>query len=92
MSKSKFDVHRPYVIELLEKSTSISEIAKILKVSRTSLKDYVNSRGLKELVKAKFSLLKSSKQPPLTLKSSISKECSLIKPPVDYTEGTVHEL
>jgi len=92
MSKSKFDIHRPYVIELLEKNTSISEIAKILNVSRTSLKDYVNSRGLKELVKAKFSLLKSSKQQPLTLKSSVAKECSLIKQPVDYTEGTTHEL
>ncbi|QIR76110.1 recombinase family protein [Sulfurospirillum diekertiae] len=92
MSKSKFDIHRPYVIELLEKKTSISEISKILNVSRTSLKDYVNSRGLKELVKAKFSLLKSSKQQPLTLKSSVAKECSLIKQPVDYTEGTTHEL
>jgi len=59
MSKSKFDIHRPYIIELLEEKTSISEIAKILNVSRTSLKDYVNSRGLKDLVKAKLSLLKS---------------------------------
>ena len=92
MSKSKFDIHRPFVIELLEKNTSISEIAKILNVSRTSLKDYVNSRGLKELVKAKFSLLKSSKQQPLTLKSTTAKECSLITQVVDYTEGTTHEL
>jgi len=53
MSKSKFDMYRPQVIELLENRTSISEIAKILHVSRTSLKDYVNSRGLKEIVKAK---------------------------------------
>ena len=92
MSKSKFDIHRPYIIELIEKNTSVSEIAKILNVSRTSLKDYINSRGLKELVKAKFSLLKSSKQQPLILNSTIAKECTLIKQEVDHMEGTTHEL
>ena len=92
MSKSKFDIHRPYIIELLENNTSISEIAKILNVSRTSLKDYVNSRGLKELVKAKTSLLKSSKSQLTLIKSPAAKECSLIKQPVDYSEGIPHEL
>ena len=53
MSKSKFDAYRPQIIELLENRTSISEIAKILQVSRTSLKDYVNSRALKSLSKQK---------------------------------------
>jgi len=88
MSKSKFDIHRPYIIELLEEKTSISEIAKILHVSRTSLKDYVNSRGLKDLVKAKLSLLnKSSKKETLTSKSTVVKECTLIKQSVDQLEG-----
>jgi len=93
MSKSKFDTYRPQVIELLENRTSISEIAKILHVSRTSLKDYVNSRGLKELVKAKATLLLSSHKQPLTLaKLPVTKECSLIKQPIDQTEGIHHEL
>lgn len=79
MSKSKFDIYRPKVIALLENCTSISEIAKILGISRTSLKDYVNSRGLKDLVKAKISLLKAPKTKPLLAKPSLSKECSLIQ-------------
>lgn len=87
MSKSKFDVHRPYIIELLEDRTSISEIAKILQVSRTSLKDYVNSRGLKELVKAKLSLLKMPKKDVLLSKTHPKKECSLIKQSLDQLEG-----
>lgn len=89
MSKSKFDIHRPYIIELIEEKTSISEIAKILHVSRTSLKDYVNSRGLKDLVKAKISLLKTSKKEILTSKSTVVKECSLTKQPVDQLEGII---
>lgn len=93
MSKSKFDVYRPKIIDFLENHTSISEIAKILKVSRTSLKDYVNSRGLKELVKAKITLLQSPhKQPLLPKKSLIDKECSLIKQQQDHSEGINHEL
>ncbi|WP_051906843.1 MULTISPECIES: recombinase family protein [unclassified Sulfurospirillum] len=93
MSKSKFDMYRPQVIELLENRTSISEIAKILHVSRTSLKDYVNSRGLKEIVKAKITLLQSSRKPPLSpAKSPIAKECSLIKQPIDQLEGIHDEL
>lgn len=73
MSKSKFDIYRPRVIELLEAKTSVSEIAKILGVSRTSLKDYINSRGLKDLVKAKMSLLKSPKNKPYLLNQNLKK-------------------
>ena len=92
MSKSKFDTYRVRIIELLENSTSISGIAEILNVSRTSLKDYVNSRGLKELVKAKASLLQSSKNELLTHKSPATKQCSLIAQPTDPIEGIPHEL
>lgn len=89
MSKSKFDIYRPKVIELLENRTSVSEISKILKVSRTSLKDYINSRGLKDLVKAKVALLKTAKkQPPKPKK--VTKECSLISIP--STEGHINAL
>jgi DNA invertase Pin-like site-specific DNA recombinase len=89
MSKSKFDIYRPKVIELLEYKTSVSEIANILDVSRTSLKDYINSRGLKDLVKAKVALLKTSKKQPPTLKKA-PKECSLIAQ--QPTEGTHHVM
>jgi DNA invertase Pin-like site-specific DNA recombinase len=79
MSKSKFDIYRPKVIALLENRTSISEIAKILGISRTSLKDYVNSRGLKDLVKVKISLLKAPKTKPPLATPSAPEECSLIQ-------------
>ncbi len=92
MSKSKFDTYRPRVIELLEAKTSVSEIAKILGVSRTSLKDYINSRGLKDLVKAKISLLKSPKKQTITIKSKPPKECSLIKDVTLQPQGISHAM
>ena len=92
MSKSKFDIYRPRVIELLEAKTSVSEIAKILGVSRTSLKDYINSRGLKDLVKAKMSLLKSPKKQTISIKSKPQKECSLIKDIALQPQGTSHAM
>lgn len=91
MSKSKFDIYRPQVIELLESRTSVSEIAKILHVSRTSLKDYINSRGLKDLVKAKITLLKSPKKHSQATQHT-PKECSLIKDIPHSTEGTSHAM
>ncbi len=92
MSKSKFDIYRPRVIELLEAKTSVSEIAKILGVSRTSLKDYINSRGLKDLVKAKISLLKSPKKHAIAIKSKPPKECSLIKDIALQPQGNSHAM
>lgn len=86
MSKSKFDIYRHQIIELIESHTSISEISKILGVSRTSLKDYVNSRGLKDLVKAKTSLLNLRKKELLAPKTVKTKECSLIQE-IYQTEG-----
>lgn len=49
-SNSKFDVHHSEIISLLSEGTSVSAIARILEVSRSSLKDYIESRGIKELV------------------------------------------
>jgi len=78
MSKSKFDSYRVEIIEQLSAGDSVSKISRTLGVSRTSLKDYINSRGLKELVEAKKSLLKVQiKKPKKQIK--IEKECSLIK-------------
>ena len=92
MSKSKFDIYRAQVLELLESRKSVSDISKILNVSRTSLKDYINSRGLKDLVKAKVSLLKSSKKQPLNIKIHPTKECSLINEIINQSEGIENEL
>ncbi len=50
-SKSKFDPKKSEIIKMLEMNLSVSEIAKRLQVSRSSLKDYINSRSLKEIVK-----------------------------------------
>lgn len=49
-SGSKFDVFHSRIIDLLSEEESVSAIARELKVSRSSLKDYIESRGLKELV------------------------------------------
>ncbi len=77
MSKSKFDSHRVDIITQLSVGDSVSKISRTLGVSRTSLKDYINSRGLKELVEAKKSLLIEK---PITKKQIKTKEeCSLIK-------------
>jgi len=49
-SSSKFDVHQRDIISLLGEGMSVSAIARELDVSRSSLKDYIESRGIKELV------------------------------------------
>lgn len=49
-SKSKFDDIQDEIIKLLKEDLSISEMARRLDVSRTSLKDYINSRNLKEII------------------------------------------
>jgi DNA invertase Pin-like site-specific DNA recombinase len=80
MSKSKFDPYRAQIIDDLSLGYSVSKIARILEVSRTSLKDYINSRGLKELVEAKKSLLEEKQSKKKTKQKNTKKEeCSLIK-------------
>jgi len=49
-SSSKFDVYQSQILRLLGEGMSVSAIARELKVSRSSLKDYIESRGIKELV------------------------------------------
>jgi transposase-like protein len=79
MSKSKFDPYRAKIIDQLSENNSVSKIARDLGASRTSLKDYINSRGLKNLVEAKRTLL--TEQPIKKVKKQINtdEECSLIK-------------
>lgn len=48
-SSSKFDPHLEEIIPALREGKSVSEIARMLGVSRSSLKDYIESRELKEV-------------------------------------------
>ena len=49
-SASKFDVHLPRIMKGLKADMSVSAIARDLGVSRSSLKDYIESRHLKEIL------------------------------------------
>ena len=48
-SSSKFDPYKTRIIELLREGMSVSAIARDLEVSRSSLKDYIESRNIREL-------------------------------------------
>ncbi|HIQ28882.1 MAG TPA: hypothetical protein EYH42_10380 [Sulfurovum sp.] len=51
-SRSKFDIFHNQIMALLSEKKSVSAIARILGVRRSSLKDYIESRSLKELVQS----------------------------------------
>jgi len=53
-SSSKFDVYQPQIISLLKEGLNVSAVARELEVSRSSLKDYIESRGLRELVEGSW--------------------------------------
>jgi len=48
-SNSKFDVYINDIITFIKDGKSVSEMARVLKVSRSSLKDYIESRELKQV-------------------------------------------
>ena len=48
-SNSKFDVYINELISFIKEGKSVSEMARILNVSRSSLKDYIESRELKQV-------------------------------------------
>ena len=48
-SSSKFDVYINEIIAFIKEEKSVSEMARLLKVSRSSLKDYIESRELKQI-------------------------------------------
>lgn len=77
MSQSKFDRYRSKIISYLEEGYSVSKIADILNVKRTSLKDYINSRNLKVLAKTKQELLGATPK-KIHAKKVTSKKCDLI--------------
>lgn len=49
-SSSKFDPYQSQIIALLREKMSVSAIARELSVSRSSLKDYIESRELRRLI------------------------------------------
>jgi len=53
-SRSKFDALQPKILQMLKEGQSVSAIARTLGVSRSSLKDYIASRSLKELIDNTF--------------------------------------
>ncbi|MCB4759942.1 MAG: recombinase family protein [Sulfurovum sp.] len=53
-SSSKFDIYQTQIVSLLKKEMSVSAIARELRVSRSSLKDYIESRGIRELVEGSW--------------------------------------
>jgi len=51
---SKFDTYQPQIIALLKEGMNVSAISRELGVSRSSLKDYIESRGLRELIEGSW--------------------------------------
>ena len=51
-SNSKFDIYHGEIMTMLAQKQSVSAIARSLDVSRSSLKDYIESRRLKSLVES----------------------------------------
>jgi DNA invertase Pin-like site-specific DNA recombinase len=60
-SSSKFDIYQREIISLLREGMSVSAIARELDVSRSSLKDYIESRGIKELIEGSWIEMDQSK-------------------------------
>lgn len=59
ISKSKFDKFRDEILRGLKEGDSISKIARDLKVNRSSLKDYIYARSLKDMAVSKTVLKQS---------------------------------
>jgi DNA invertase Pin-like site-specific DNA recombinase len=83
MSRSKFDDNRAAIVDMLEEGVSVNYIAKALGFSRSSLKDYINSRELKELAAIKKTLPKNDNKKINKLAAHENgenppKECALI--------------
>jgi DNA invertase Pin-like site-specific DNA recombinase len=63
-SSSKFDIYQAQIISLLREGMNVSAIARELGVSRSSLKDYIESRGIRELVEGSWMEINSPEQVP----------------------------
>jgi DNA invertase Pin-like site-specific DNA recombinase len=63
-SSSKFDIYQAQIISMLREGMNVSAIARELGVSRSSLKDYIESRGIRELVEGSWMEIDTHKQIP----------------------------
>jgi DNA invertase Pin-like site-specific DNA recombinase len=61
-SSSKFDKYQAQVIAFLKEGMNVSAIARELGVSRSSLKDYIESRGIRELIEGSWVEISQSEQ------------------------------
>ncbi|MEA3419766.1 MAG: recombinase family protein [Campylobacterota bacterium] len=53
-SSSKFDKYQAQIIAFLKEGMNVSAIARELGVSRSSLKDYIESRGIREMIEGSW--------------------------------------
>ena len=53
-SSSKFDKYQTRIISALKEEMNVSAIARELGVSRSSLKDYIESRGIREMIEGSW--------------------------------------
>lgn len=61
-SRSKFDKYQTRIIAFLKEGLNVSAIARELDVSRSSLKDYIESRGIRELIEGSWVEISQSEQ------------------------------
>ncbi|NPA51121.1 MAG: hypothetical protein GXO02_05780, partial [Epsilonproteobacteria bacterium] len=66
-SLSKFDPLFLEILEGLKAKKSVTSLAKELKVSRSSLKDYIKSRGIKELLDKRVKKIKNQEKLKCTI-------------------------
>ena len=53
-SSSKFDKYQSQIISMLKEGMNVSAVARELNVSRSSLKDYIESRGIREMIEGSW--------------------------------------
>jgi len=84
LSKSKFDKYQDAIIGYLISKVPVSTIAKNLQLSRSSLKDYINSRHLRDIAEIK------NKETGLTLNQNHialpQAKCAMIEKPQEGTQ------
>lgn len=79
-SSSKFDLFLEQIIGELKQGRNVSDIARLLNVSRSSLKDYVESRALKELVRG-MTLTRNNEDAEAMIIKTI--ECPTVNPMIE---------
>jgi hypothetical protein len=79
-SSSKFDLFLEQIIGGLKEGRNVSDIARQLSVSRSSLKDYVESRALKDLVRG-MTLTRNNEDAEAMIIGTI--KCPAVEPKIE---------